>query len=191
MNPWHDVPLGNNIPNEFPAIVEIPKGSKVKYELDKDTGLIKVDRILFSSVHYPANYGFIPKTFCEDNDPLDVLVLGQESIYPLSIMIAKPIGLLKMLDQGEMDDKIIAVHANDPEFNHYESISELPPHRLSELKRFFEDYKNLEQKEVIVEDFLDFTEAKKCLGDAIRLYNEKIKKWYHFTISIIVFLLSR
>jgi inorganic pyrophosphatase len=173
LNPWHDVSLGSNIPNEFPAIVEIPKGSKVKYELDKDTGLIKVDRILFSSVHYPANYGFIPKTYCEDNDPLDVLVLGQESIHPLSIMIAKPIGLLKMLDEGEMDDKIIAVHAHDPEFNQYKSITELPPHRLSELKRFFEDYKNLEQKEVIVEEFLDFAEAQKCLNDAIKLYNEK------------------
>lgn len=176
MNPWHDVPLGSNIPNEFPAIVEIPKGSKVKYELDKVTGLIKVDRILFSSVHYPANYGFIPRTFCEDNDPLDVLILGQESIHPLSVMISKPIGLLKMRDQGEVDNKIIAVHAHDPEFNHYDSISELPPHRLSELKRFFEDYKNLEQKRVVVEGFLDFNEAKKCLEGAIKLYNERIRK---------------
>ena len=175
MNPWHNVSLGKNIPNEFPVIVEIPKGSKVKYELDKDTGLIKVDRVLFSSVHYPANYGFIPKTFCDDNDPLDVLVLGQEPIHPLSIMIAKPIGLLKMMDEGEMDDKIIAVHAHDPEFNHYQSIKELPPHRLAELKRFFEDYKNLENKKVIVEEFFDHSEAKKCLKDSIKLYNEKFE----------------
>ena len=176
MNPWHDVSLEENVPNEFPAIIEIPKGSKVKYELDKDTGLIRVDRILFSSVHYPANYGFIPRTFCEDNDPLDVLVLGQQPVYPLSIMIAKPIGLLKMSDQGEEDDKIIAVHAHDPEFNHYNSIKELPPHRLSELKKFFEDYKSLERKEVIVDDFLDVTDAKKCIDVAIQLYREKFQR---------------
>lgn len=175
MNPWHDVSLEKNIPHEFPAIIEIPKGSKVKYELDKETGLIRVDRILFSSVHYPANYGFIPQTFCEDNDPLDVLVLGQQPVYPLSIMIAKPIGLLKMSDQGEEDDKIIAVHAHDPEFNHYKSIKELPPHRLSELKKFFEDYKSLEKKEVIVDDFLDIAEAKNCLNKAVTLYEKKFK----------------
>lgn len=176
MNPWHDVSLKNNIPNQFPAIIEIPKGSKVKYELDKETGLIRVDRILFSSVHYPANYGFIPQTFCEDNDPLDVLVLGQEPVYPMSIMIAIPIGLLKMSDQGEEDDKIIAVHAHDPEFNHYKSIKDLPPHRLSELKNFFEDYKALEEKEVIVEEFLDAQDAKDCLKRAIELYKNQYKK---------------
>jgi inorganic pyrophosphatase len=175
MNPWHEVSLGNNAPKEIPVIIEIPKGSKVKYELDKNTGLIKVDRILYSSVHYPANYGFIPKTYCEDNDPLDILVLGQEPVYPRSIMIAKPIGLIKMSDQGEEDDKIIAVHLDDPEFNHYTSINELPPHRLSELRKFFEDYKALENKAVIVKEFLDAQESEDCITRAIKLYESKYK----------------
>lgn len=174
MNPWHDVELGDDVPHLFPAIIEVPKGSKNKYELDKKTGMIKVDRVLFSSVQYPANYGFIPRTFCEDNDPLDVLVLGQEPVYPLTILQAKPIGLMRMSDQGEMDDKIIAVHANDPEYAHYESISELPPHRMEEVKRFFEDYKALENKKVIVEEFLGPTHAIKSLEAAMELYNVKI-----------------
>ena len=176
MNPWHDVSLEDDIPHTFPAIIEVPKGSKNKYELDKKTGLIKVDRVLFSSVQYPANYGFIPKTYCEDNDPLDVLVLGQEPVYPLSIMIAKPIGLMKMIDQGEADDKIIAVHAHDPEYGHYGSITELPPHRMMEVKRFFEDYKSLENKVVKVDDFLGPTHAIKSLEEAIKLYDEKFGK---------------
>lgn len=175
-NPWHDVPLGDDFPHLFPTIIEVPKGSKNKYELDKETGMIKVDRVLFSSVQYPANYGFIPRTYCEDNDPLDVLVLGQEPVFPLTIMIGKPIGLMKMSDQGEMDDKIIAVHANDPEYAHYGSISELPPHRMAEVKRFFEDYKALEHKTVVVEEFLGPTHAIKSLEAAIQLYNKKFGK---------------
>ncbi len=176
MNPWHDVHLENNTPHEFPVIIEIPMGSKVKYELDKDTGLMRVDRILFSSVHYPANYGFIPQTLCEDNDPLDVLVLGQQPILPRSIIEARPIGLLKMLDQGEEDDKIIAVHLHDPEFNHYTSIKELPPHRLLEIKSFFEDYKSLEQKETKVSEPLDAIDAKRCIEDSIKLYSSQFKQ---------------
>lgn len=172
MNPWHDVSLGDKTPDNFTVIIEIPKGSKVKYELDKDSGLIKVDRILFSSIHYPANYGFLPKTFCEDNDPLDVLVLCQEPVLPLSIMMARAIGLMKMSDQGEEDDKIIAVSTGDPEYNHYKSIDELPPHRLSELRKFFEDYKALENKKVIVEKFLGAEEAKNCIQKAIKLYSD-------------------
>lgn len=175
MNPWHDVKIGKDVPHFFPAIIEIPKGSKNKYELDKPTGMIRVDRVLFSSLHYPANYGFIPQTYCEDNDPLDVLVLGQEPVHPLSILIAKPIGLMKMVDQGEADDKIIAVHANDPEYAHFNSIYELPNHRLQELRRFFEDYKALEKKMVVVEDFFDFDEAKEIILQSIDLYKKQFK----------------
>lgn len=175
MNPWHDVQIGTEVPNFFPAIIEIPKGSKNKYELDKATGMIRVDRVLFSSLHYPANYGFIPQTYCEDNDPLDVLVLGQEPVHPLSILTAKPIGLMKMMDQGEADDKIIAVHANDPEYSHFNSIYELPNHRLQELRRFFEDYKALEKKMVVVEDFFDFEDAKTIIMKSIKFYQEKFK----------------
>jgi len=175
-NSWHDVDLGNDVPNLFPAIIEVPKGSKTKYELDKETGLIRVDRILYSSVQYPANYGFIPRTYCEDHDPLDVLVLGQEAVYPLSIVMARPIGLMKMVDQGEADDKIIAVHVHDPEYAHYHSIEELPPHRMVEVKRFFEDYKALEKKLVVVEDFIGRKEAVKIIHDAIELYQKTFGK---------------
>ena len=173
MHPWHDVSLGDSFPARVPAVVEVPKGSKNKYELDKHSGLIRVDRVLFSSVHYPANYGFIPQTWCEDGDPLDILVLGQESVVPLSILVAKPIGAMKMMDQGEEDDKIIAVHANDPEYLHYDSIYELPPHRMQELRRFFEDYKALEGKTVIVNEFLDREDAVEIIRHSLELYREK------------------
>jgi inorganic pyrophosphatase len=170
MHPWHDVNIGEKAPHLLPVLIEVPKGSKVKYELDKDSGLIKVDRILFSSVVYPANYGFIPQNYCEDHDPLDILVLGQEPIVPLSIMWAKPIGVMKMLDQGEADDKIIAVHAHDPEYAHYDHIDQLPPHRLKEVRRFFEDYKILENKTVIVEQFAGSDEAYTVIKAAIAMY---------------------
>lgn len=173
LNPWHDVELGGDIPKMFPAIIEVPKGSKTKYELDKATGMIRVDHILYSSVQYPANYGFIPRTYCEDHDPLDVLVLGQEPVAPLSIMRAKPIGLMKMLDHGEADDKIIAVHADDPEYAHYESIDELPPHRMTEVKRFFEDYKVLEEKHVVVEDFFGKQEALQTIVTSMDQYQKE------------------
>lgn len=153
-----------------PVVIEVPKGSKTKYELDKKSGLLRVDRILFSSVHYPANYGFIPQTYCGDHDPLDVLVLGQEPVVPLSIMIAKPIGVMKMRDQGEADDKIIAVHANDPEYVHYNSITELAPHRMTEVSRFFQDYKVLENKIVEIDHFLDREDALDVIREAIELY---------------------
>lgn len=175
MHPWHDVDIGEQTPTIVNAIIEIPKGSKAKYELDKKSGLIKMDRILFSSVQYPANYGFIPQTYCEDNDPLDILVLGQETAVPLCIMRARPIGVMKMLDQGEADDKIIAVHADDPEFSHINTLEDLPPHRVKEIQRFFEDYKILENKVVKVEKFFDRAEAFKVIEAARSFYSASFK----------------
>lgn len=172
MHPWHDVEVGEQSPKIVNCVIEIPKGSKLKYEMDKKSGLIKADRVLFSSVHYPANYGFIPQTYCDDKDPLDILVLGQEVVVPLCIMRAKIIGVMRMQDQGEMDDKLIAVHADDPEYSHLNSILELPPHRTTEVRRFFEDYKVLEHKKVIVEDFLDRDDALRILQESFDLYKK-------------------
>ncbi|KAK9713654.1 hypothetical protein RND81_06G042500 [Saponaria officinalis] len=155
-------------------VIEITKGSKVKYELDKKTGMIKVDRILYSSVVYPHNYGFIPRTLCDDNDPLDVLVLMQEPVLPGCFLRIKAIGLMPMIDQGEADDKIIAVCADDPEYKYYNNIKELPPHRLAEIRRFFEDYKKNENKEVAVNDFLPKASAFEAIQHSIDLYSEYI-----------------
>jgi inorganic pyrophosphatase len=172
MHPWHDVTIGPDAPNEFQALIEIPKGSKVKYELDKETGLLRVDRVLYSSVIYPANYGFIPQTLGEDHDPLDVLVLMQEQVVPLSILRVRPIGMMNMLDQGENDEKIICIHLDDPEYRDFTNISELPHHRLDELQRFFKDYKKLEKKEVVVEDFMGPDDAKRVVLKSMRLYQK-------------------
>lgn len=169
-HPWHDLEIGPGAPTTFNCVVEISKGSKVKYELDKASGLIKVDRVLYSSVVYPHNYGFIPRTICEDSDPMDVLVLMQEPVLPGTFLRARAIGLMPMLDQGEKDDKIIAVCADDPEFRHYSSISELPPHRLQEIRRFFEDYKKNENKKVEVEEFLPAEAAVDAIKYSMDLY---------------------
>ena len=173
-HPWHDLPIGNNAPDEITGVVEIPKGGKVKYELDKDSGLLKVDRVLYSSVMYPANYGFIPQTLGDDGDPLDILALMQEPVLPLAALRLRPVGMMKMVDQGQDDEKIICVHLDDPEYNDYTDISQLQPHRLAELRRFFQDYKALENKEVLVQDFFGPAEAKKTVSAAAKLYREKV-----------------
>lgn len=170
---WHDIYVGEDAPEVFEAVIEIPKGSKVKYELDKRTGFIRVDRVLHSSVIYPANYGFIPQTLGDDNDPLDVLVLMQEPVTPLSIVRARPIGLMEMVDQGQNDEKIICIHLDDPAFNMFYHIWEIPEHTLRELKRFFQDYKKLEEKEVQVDNFLGPDKARSVVARGIELYNEK------------------
>ena len=173
MHPWHDVALGKEAPEIVPVIVEVPKGSKTKYELDKKSGLIRVDRVLFSSVHYPANYGFIPQTLAEDDDPLDVLVLCQEPVQPLALIKARAIGLMTMIDSGASDDKVIAVATNDPEFSSYVEANELPPHRLLVLKRFFQDYKQLEGKQVQVDDIRPAYAAVKVIEKALARYTEQ------------------
>jgi inorganic pyrophosphatase len=172
-HPWHDVELPRFVEEPIPAIIEIPTGSKVKYELDKSSGLLLVDRILFSAVHYPANYGFVPRTYCDDGDPLDILVLCQEPIQPLAIMQAKLIGVMKMRDDKGEDDKLISVHVDDPNYSDYTDVSELPPHRLRELQRFFQDYKALENKKVLVEAPQGRSEALRVLRDAIGLYERE------------------
>jgi len=171
MHPWHDVTPGEHLPKEFSAIIEIPLGSNVKYELDKPTGFIKVDRILYSAVYYPANYGFIPQTLAEDDDPLDVLVLCQESVVPLTVMKARAIGLMTMTDMGKTDHKIIAVSTSDPEFSTYHEAADMPPHRLLMVRRFFQDYKILERKSVEVEEVQPAKAALPVIEDALHRFS--------------------
>lgn len=175
-HPWHDLEIGPGAPAVFNCVVEISKGSKVKYELDKASGLIKVDRVLYSSVVYPHNYGFIPRTICEDSDPMDVLVIMQEPVLPGCFLRARAIGLMPMIDQGERDDKIIAVAADDPEFRGYQDIKDLAPHRLAEIRRFFEDYKKNENKEVEVDEFLPADDAIAAIQYSMDLYASYILK---------------
>lgn len=171
-NPWHSVSPGDNLPEIVNGIIEIPKGTRAKYELDKESGLLRLDRVLYSSMYYPANYGFIPQTYCDDKDPLDILILTQIDVVPLCIVPAKIIGVMRMLDNNEADDKIIAVSAGDPSVNHINDISELPQHFISELRNFFEDYKKLENKTVVVEEFFDRKTATNILLDSLKMYKE-------------------
>jgi inorganic pyrophosphatase len=179
IHPWHDVTPGENLPTEFLAIVEIPMGSSVKYELDKRTGLLKMDRILFSAVYYPANYGFIPQTYAEDDDPLDVLVLCQEALAPLTLVKARAIGLMTMVDGGKKDHKILAVAVEDPEFNGFHEARELPPHRLMMLRRFFQDYKQLEGKAVEVDEIQPAGSVVTVIEDALQRYSSQRRRGFH------------
>ena len=172
-HPWHDLEPGPYSPHEFQSIIEIPLGSNIKYELDKKTGLIKVDRLLYSAVFYPANYGFIPQTLAEDGDPLDVLVLCQEPVAPLTLVQARAIGLMTMVDAGKQDHKILAVAVDDPEYNGFTEAAELPAHRLTMLRRFFQDYKKLEGKEVEVDDLQPAEAALPIIEQALTRYSSQ------------------
>src|ERR1700755_3052369 len=167
---WHQVTPGDNIPEIVNAIIEIPKGSKAKYEIDKESGLLKLDRVLFSSVMYPANYGFIPQTYCDDHDPLDILVLCSIDVFPMSIIEAKVVGVMHMVDNGEQDDKIIAVAKNDMSVNYVNDLPELPPHTMKEIVRFFKDYNALEDKKVTIEHMLGKKYAWKVINESLALY---------------------
>src|SRR6476659_4438802 len=178
IHPWHDVTPGEDIPQEFNAIIEIPFGSSVKYELDKESGLIKLDRVLYSAVYYPANYGFIPQTLAEDHDPLDVLVLCQETVVPLTLIHARTIGIITMVDQGEKDHKVIAVATDDPEFNIYREAAEIPSHRLHMLRRFFQDYTQLEGKVVEVDEIQPAKVAFPIIEDALTRYSRQRRRGF-------------
>jgi inorganic pyrophosphatase len=173
IHPWHDVTPGEQIPKEFYAIIEIPFGSSIKYELDKASGLLKMDRVLYSAVYYPANYGFIPQTLAEDDDPLDVLVLSQEAVDPLTLVHARTIGLMTMIDAGKKDHKIIAVALGDPEMATFREADQMPPHRLAMLRRFFQDYKQLEEKEVAVDAIQPAEAAYPIIEDALLRYSRQ------------------
>ena len=175
-NIWHSISPTRIKNDDFIAFIEIEKGSKNKYELDKETGHIILDRILYTSTHYPANYGFIPRTYADDGDPLDVLVLCSEAILPMSLVRCYPIGVIKMLDSGKLDEKIIAVPFNDPTYSSYKSISDLPAHVCNEIRHFFTVYKNLEEKETVVNEEQGPEEAKKIIDNCINNYIESFCK---------------
>jgi inorganic pyrophosphatase len=175
---WHDVTPGEHLPAEFVAVIEIPMGSSVKYELDKETGLLRVDRILYSAVYYPANYGFIPQTLAEDDDPLDVLVLCQEPVAPLTLVNARAIGLMTMIDSGKKDHKVLAVAVHDPEYNGFREASELPAHRLSLLRRFFQDYKTLEGKTVEVDELEPSGASLPVIEESLARYSAQRRRGF-------------
>jgi inorganic pyrophosphatase len=172
LHPWHGVNYGEKAPQIVNALIEISQGSRAKYEIDKATGLLKLDRVIYSSFHYPVNYGFIPQTLGHDNDPLDILVLCSQSIQPLCLVEAKIIGNMQMIDSGAKDDKILAVASKDPSVNYITSIEDLPKHFISELRNYFEQYKVLENKEVQIEDFQNKEQAYTIINDAIAFYKQ-------------------
>ncbi|HOV41494.1 MAG TPA: inorganic diphosphatase [Oscillospiraceae bacterium] len=176
MNIWHDVSPKRIKKDDFFAVIEIPQGSKAKYELDKETGFLKLDRILYTSTHYPANYGLIPRTLAEDGDPLDVLVLCSETIFPLSLVQCYPIGVISMIDNGDPDDKIIAIPFKDPTYNTFKDISDLPQHIFNEMSHFFSVYKALENKDTAIDEIRNRDTAEKIIQNCIERYIEKFCK---------------
>jgi inorganic pyrophosphatase len=175
-NPWHTVSLGKHAPELVRAIIEIPMGSKQKYEIDKESGLLMLDRVLSSSVFYPANYGFLPQTYCDDKDPLDIFVLGQGPVVPMAIMNARVVGAMRMVDGGEIDDKLLAVHVDDPQFKHIETFDQVNPQMIREIEQFFRTYKALEKKVVEVKDWVPKAEALQIVRDAAELYQKEKSK---------------
>ena len=178
MHPWHDLSPGDKLPREFYSLIEIPLGANAKYELHKESGLLKLDRMLYSAVHYPANYGFIPQTLAEDDDPLDVLVLCQEAVAPLTIVHSRTIGLMTMIDTGKADHKVIAVATGDPEFSSYHEAAEMPPHKLLMVRRFFQDYKQLEGKSVEVDQIYPAAAAYPIIEDALKRYSQHRRRGF-------------
>jgi inorganic pyrophosphatase len=176
LHPWHEVSVGVHPPDQVNAIIEIPKGSRAKYEIDKESGLIKLDRVIYASMYYPLNYGFIPQTLGEDHDPLDIVVLTQVSVVPGCLIPCKIIGVMQMIDQGEADDKIIAVAEQDPSVSHILDVKDLPMHLRAELKHFFESYKQLENKKVVVDEFLSKDKAEAILQASMKRYQETYAK---------------
>ena len=172
MNIWHDISSERVRPDDFTAVIEIPKGGKNKYEMDKETGLLRLDRVLYTATHYPANYGFIPRTFADDGDPLDVLVLCQECIVPMTLVQCYPIGVIKMIDEASTDEKILAVPFRDPSLSCYHDISELPSHTFDEIQHFFTVYKSLENKETFVKEVLGHDEAISIIAHCIEEYQK-------------------
>ncbi len=175
MNIWHDIPKEEITPENFAAVIEIPKGSSCKYELDKKTGMLRLDRVLYTATHYPANYGFIPRTYADDGDPLDVLVLCSESIFPMTLVQVYPIGAMRMIDGGKQDDKIIALPFSDPTYRDVRSIHELPAHIFDEIMHFFTVYKQLEHKQTAVKELFDHKEAVDIIRQAILDYDHLMK----------------
>lgn len=171
-HPWHGVATGDQAPRTVTAVIEIPQGSRAKYEIDKESGLLKLDRVIYSSFYYPCNYGFIPRTYGDDKDPLDILVITSMPVQALCLMDAKVIGVMRMIDSGDADDKIIAVAANDPSVNYYNNIEQLPRHFFDELRHFFEEYKRLENKSVVVNEFQDKATALQIIEAGIKSYEE-------------------